>query len=140
MSFNVNRAAVAGVLNFQPEPRSTQNGQAFCKTGLSIVESWTDRKTGEVKESKVIVKLIAWGDLAAQLSECQQGETVYVEGALKGDKKKDGSWETVVSIRFLQRLGVSDAPAPAPTRGEKAGSERRANEQREFGEDGEVPF
>lgn len=114
MNLNVNRGAWAGTLSFAPELRNTQSGQSVCKTGLTIVESWSDKKTGEVKESKVIVKLLAWGDLAAQLAECAAGDNIYVEGALKGDKKKDDTWETVVNIRFLQRIGADAAPAPEP--------------------------
>lgn len=85
-----NKVILMGNLTRDPELKYLPNGTAVANFGLAMSEAYTDRQTGEKKESVCFVDVEAWGRQAEIVNEyLQKGRPVFVEGSLKFE-----SWET----------------------------------------------
>lgn len=85
-----NRVILMGNLTRDPEMKYLPSGTAVTNFGLAMNERYTDRQTGEQKESACFVDVEAWDRQAEIVNEyLSKGSPVFLEGALKFD-----SWET----------------------------------------------
>ncbi len=127
-----NKVILMGNLTRDPEMRYIPSGTAVTNFGLAMNERYTDRQTGEQKESPCFVEITAWGRQAEIVNEyLTKGSPVFLEGALKFDswEAEDGSKRNRLSVTaFRIQLiggrrdgdemggGYADAePAAAPT-------------------------
>ncbi len=84
-----NKVILMGNLTRDPEMRYVPSGTAVTNFGLAMNERYTDRQTGEQKESPCFVEITAWGRQAEIVNEyLTKGSPVFLEGSLKFD-----SWE-----------------------------------------------
>ncbi len=126
-----NKVILMGNLTRDPEVKFLPNGTAVANFGLAVNESYTDRQTGEQKESVCFVDVEAWGRQAEVVGEYfTKGRPILVEGSLKYDswEADDGTKRNRLKVR-LQRFqfvggrrdedemggGYADAQPAAPS-------------------------
>ena len=127
-----NKVILIGNLTRDPEMKYIPSGTAVTNFGLAVNERYTDRQTGEQKESPCFVEVAAWGRQAEIVNEyLSKGSPVFLEGSLKFDswEAEDGTKRNRLSVTaFRIQLiggrrdgdemggGYADAePAAAPT-------------------------
>lgn len=140
---SVNKVLLLGNLGKDVETRYTTAGEAVSNVSLATSETWTDKKSGEKKQSVEWHSLSFFGRQAEVAAEfLKKGSQIFVEGRIKTRKwqAKDGSdrWTTEIHVDRMQMLdkkpsGEKDdgavptnggdyraakdgAPAPAPAR------------------------
>ena len=85
-----NRVILMGNLTRDPEMKYLPSGSAVTNFGLAMSEKYTDRESGDLKETVCFVDVEAWGRQAEVANEyLSKGSPVFIEGSLKFD-----SWET----------------------------------------------
>ncbi len=85
-----NRVILLGNLTRDPEMKYLPSGSAVTNFGLAMSEKYTDRESGDLKETVCFVDVEAWGRQAEVANEyLSKGSPVFIEGSLKFD-----SWET----------------------------------------------
>ena len=85
-----NRVILMGNLTRDPELKYLPNGSSVANFGIAMNERYTDRETGERKETPCFVEVAAWGRQAEVVNEyLSKGSPIFLEGSLKFD-----SWET----------------------------------------------
>ena len=126
-----NKVILMGNLTRDPEVKFLPNGTAVANFGLAVNESYTDRQTGEQRESVCFVDVEAWGRQAEVVGEYfTKGRPILVEGSLKYDswEADDGTKRNRLRVR-LQRFqfvggrrdedemggGYADAQPAAPS-------------------------
>jgi single-strand DNA-binding protein len=84
MAGSVNKVILIGNLGKDPEIRRLENGNAVGNFTLATSEVYTDKSTGEKRESTDWHDIVVWRNLA-EISEkyLRKGYKVYVEGKLK---------------------------------------------------------
>jgi single-strand DNA-binding protein len=119
----INKVILIGRLGQDPEIRVLDNGTKVASFSLATSESYTDKNTGEKKETTEWHKISMWRNMA-ELAEkyLQKGSQVYLEGKLKTNTyEKDGTtvYTTGVVAYSMQFLGgknesqaQSQQPAP----------------------------
>lgn len=132
-----NKVILMGNLTRDPEMKYLPSGTAVTNFGLAMNERYTDRQTGEQRESACFVDVEAWDRQAEIVNEyLSKGSPVFLEGALKFD-----SWETpegekrsrlkvrAIRIQFIGGRrdgdemgggGYSDAPPAQPAMQEQS--------------------
>ena len=127
-----NRVILMGNLTRDPELKYLPSGSSVANFGLAMNERYTDRETGEQKETPCFVDIEAWGRQAEIANEyLQKGSPVFIEGSLKFDswEADDGTKRSRLRVRVfrLQFIGgrrdgddagggyADAAPAAAPT-------------------------
>ena len=135
-----NRVIIMGHVVRDPEMKEFESG-TVTNFSVAINEKWTDKTTGEQKESVNFVDCEAWGRQAEIAEEyLTQGDPVFVEGSLKQDRweEDDGSKRSRIRIRVqrLQLMGGrnSDEDTPQASRQSSPPPTRR----RDDGDD--IPF
>ena len=101
-----NKVILMGNLTRDPEVKFLPNGTAVANFGLAVNESYTDRQTGEQKESVCFVDIEAWGRQAEVVGEYfTKGRPILVEGSLRYDswEADDGTRRNRLRVR-LQRF------------------------------------
>ncbi len=133
MAGSVNKVILVGNLGSDPEVRSTQSGNKVANLRIATGgDRYTDRQTGEVKETRTQWHQIVVFGKTAEICEkyLGKGSKIYVEGELQTRKwqDRDGNdrWTTEVvvgglngSVKFLDskndngnvRRGSSQADA-----------------------------
>lgn len=95
----VNKQILAGHLGQNPTVAKTQQGQKVVSFSLATSEQWTDKATGEKKESTAWHKIVIFNEPLAEIAEkyLKKGSPVYVEGQSLSRKYvgKDGVERTV---------------------------------------------
>ncbi len=121
-----------GNLTRDPELKFLPSGNSVANFGIAMNERYTDRQTGEQKESSCFVDVAAWGRQAEIVNEyLTKGSPIFIEGTLKFDswETEDGSKRSKLSVTALRiqliggrrdsdemGAGYADAqPAAAPT-------------------------
>jgi len=88
----VNKAIIVGNLGKDPELKQTNNGSSVCNMSIATSEKWTDRQTGEQKESVEWHKVVCFGKLAEICCEhLKKGNKCFVEGQIQSRKWQDNS-------------------------------------------------
>lgn len=110
MARGVNKVILIGNLGNDPEIRYTQSGSAVAKVSIATTDSWTDKQSGEKRESTEWHRVVFFGRLAEIVNEyLKKGSQVYVEGNLRTNKWQDQSgqdrYTTEVIARDMQMLG-----------------------------------
>lgn len=112
---SVNKTIHIGNLGADPETRYTTSGDAVTSIRIACTESWTDKNSGEKRESTEWVSITFYRKLAEIAGKyLKKGSQVYVEGRLKTDKYTDKNgvekYSTKVEATELKMLG-SKQPA-----------------------------
>lgn len=90
LSGGLNQSEIIGNATRDPEIRQTTSGQSVVNFSVATNRKWQDRNSGESKEETEYHAVVAWGDLAKEVSETiKSGQKVYVRGRLQ-----TRSWET----------------------------------------------
>lgn len=120
----LNQAEVVGNLTRDPELRQTPNGDSVCSFGVATNFSWKDR-TGQDQEKTEFHNIVAWGDLAKELSaNVRKGRKIYIAGRLqtRSWETPDGQkrWTTEIVADRALALGAIDHEIGAPMATEAA--------------------
>ena len=94
-----------GNLTRDPEVKFLPSGTSIANFGLAVNESYTDRQTGEKKESACFVDVEAWDRQAEVVGEyLKKGSPVFIEGALKYDswEAEDGTKRNRLKVRLIR--------------------------------------
>jgi len=87
---SLNKVLLIGNLTRDPELRYIPSGTAVAKFGLAVNRDYTDRASGEKKESVCFVDITVWGKQAEICNQyLSKGRPVFLEGRLEFS-----SWET----------------------------------------------
>jgi single-strand DNA-binding protein len=107
---SINKVIVLGNLGRNPETRYTGNGDCVCQLNVATSGKWTDKLTGEKKESTEWHRVVLYrklGETAAQF--LRKGELVYIEGHLHTrkwtDKEGHDRYTTEIVGDQMQMLG-----------------------------------
>jgi single-strand DNA-binding protein len=125
-----------GHLGRDPESRRLPNGDAVCHFSIAVSERWTDKRTGEKKESTEWINIVMFRRLAEIADEyLKKGAPVYIEGKMRTRKwqDKDGQdrYNTEIIANEMQMLGGRsgggssqgfEREEPAPARPAKSSS------------------
>jgi single-strand DNA-binding protein len=85
-----NSITIVGNMTRDPEIRYTPSGQATARLGVAVSRRWMDRKTNEWEERTSFFNVVAWGDMAENISDTlTKGNRIIVNGRLE-----QRSWET----------------------------------------------
>jgi single-strand DNA-binding protein len=132
MARGVNKVILIGNLGQDPETRTTPGGTTVTNIRIATTESWTDRVTGEKKESTEWHTVVLWnrlGEIAAEY--LRKGQQVYIEGRLQTrkwqDKQGNDRYTTEIVASDMQMLGGRSGAVPQETRDARdTGSSRPA--------------
>ncbi|MBE0471994.1 MAG: single-stranded DNA-binding protein [Methyloprofundus sp.] len=87
---DLNKMMLIGTLGQDPESRYAANGTCFTNLSVATNEKWTDRATGEKKESTEWHRVVIIGKLGEIAQQyLKKGSKVYLEGKLKTRKWQD---------------------------------------------------
>lgn len=101
----VNKVIIIGNLGADPEVRQFSNGGSVTNISVATSEQWTDKQSGEKKESTEWHRIALFnrlGEIAAQY--LRKGSKVYIEGSLQTRKYQapDGSDRYATDIKAYQ--------------------------------------
>ena len=86
----VNRVIIVGRLGNDPEIRTMPNGDAVANISVATSETWTDKNTGERRETTEWHRMVFYRRQAEVVGEyLRKGSQVYVEGRLRTRKWQD---------------------------------------------------
>jgi single-strand DNA-binding protein len=107
---SVNKVILVGNLGQDPEVRYTATGDAMCNFSVATKDSWTDKASGEKKETTEWHRVSFFGRTAEVAGQyLKKGSQVYIEGSLRTRKftDRDGNERSVTEIRGdrMQMLG-----------------------------------
>lgn len=107
---SLNKVQIIGNLGADPEVRHTTAGDQVTSIRVACTESWTDKASGQKKESTEWVSVTFYRKLAEIAGKyLKKGSQVYVEGRLKTDKYTDKNgvekYSTKVEASELKMLG-----------------------------------
>lgn len=109
---SVNQVILIGNLGRDVEMRYTPAGEPVGNFNVATTESWTDKKTGEVKEHTEWHRISLWGRVAENLQPyLVKGKQVYIEGAIRTRSwEKDGEkrYSTEIRANRVLLLGGGD--------------------------------
>lgn len=107
---SVNKTIHIGNLGADPETRYTGSGDAVTNIRIACTESWTDKNSGEKRESTEWVSITFYRKLAEIAGKyLKKGSQVYVEGRLKTERYTDKNgvekYSTKVEATEMKMLG-----------------------------------
>jgi single-strand DNA-binding protein len=121
MARGVNKVILVGNLGQDPETRTTPGGTTVTNIRIATTDSWTDRASGEKKESTEWHSVVLWnrlGEIAAEY--LRKGSQVYIEGRLQTrkwqDKQGNDRYTTEIVASDMQMLGGRGGGASQETR------------------------
>lgn len=129
MAGSVNKVILIGNLGKDPEVRRLENGGIVANFPLATSETYTDRTTGEKRDTTDWHTIVLWRGLAEVAEKyVRKGQKVYVEGKLKTrswtDKEGISRYTTEIVADELTILSPrnenttptnSSTPTPYPT-------------------------
>lgn len=87
---SVNSVVLGGNLTRDPELKYLPNGTAVCDLNIAVNKKWTDKGTGEKKESVAFVGVVAFARTAEMAAQhLKKGAPVLIEGELTQDRWED---------------------------------------------------
>lgn len=127
---SVNKAIIVGHLGNDPEVRYLQNGDQVTTVSIATSETWTDKGSGEKKESTEWHRVVFWRKLAEIAGQyLTKGAQVYIEGKIKTRKWQDSDgndrYSTEIHADEMKMLGGR--------------GERRENGERQGGDERREP-
>lgn len=107
---SLNRVTIIGNLGADPEVRQTTSGDSVTSIRVACTETWTDKASGQKKESTEWVNVTFYRKLAEIAGKyLKKGSQVYVEGRMKTDKFTDKNgvekYSTKVEASEMKMLG-----------------------------------
>ena len=107
---SLNKVQIIGHIGADPEVRHTTAGDQVTSIRVACTETWTDKASGQKKESTEWVSVTFYRKLAEIAGKyLKKGSQVYVEGRLKTDKYTDKNgvekYSTKVEASELKMLG-----------------------------------
>lgn len=119
---SINVVVIAGNLTRDPELRYLPNGTAVCDLNIALNESWTDKESGQKKESVCFIQAVVWKKTAEIAAEyLRKGAPVCVEGKLSQDtwensegKKQTKTKVTASKVHFLPNGKKEEVPTVVP--------------------------
>ncbi len=116
MAGSVNKVILIGNLGKDPEVRRLENGSIVANFPLATSETYTDKTTGEKKESTDWHDVVVWRGLAEVVDKyVRKGTKVYVEGRLKKRSWQDKEGQTRYTTEVLgDNLTILSRPENAP--------------------------
>ncbi len=110
---SVNKVIIVGNLGADPELRQTNSGMAVASMRVATTDKWTDKASGEKKESTEWHRVTVWGRQGENVAQyLKKGRQVYVEGRLQTrewmDRDNNKRWTTEIVASLVQFLGVRD--------------------------------
>lgn len=107
---SLNKVQIIGNLGADPETRYTGSGDAVTNIRIACTESWTDKNSGEKRESTEWVSITFYRKLAEIAGKyLKKGSQVYVEGRLKTERYTDKNgvekYSTKVEATEMKMLG-----------------------------------
>ncbi|MBN1660828.1 MAG: single-stranded DNA-binding protein [Anaerolineae bacterium] len=107
MARGLNRVMIIGLVEREPELRSTDGGQQVASFCVSTRRHWTT-VAGQVRESSEWFNVVAWGELADTCGQClKKHQRLYVEGHLQ-----TRSWEGEDGQRHIRTEVVAEKLIP----------------------------
>lgn len=97
---DTNNVTLSGRLARDVAVYDNEGRAPVAKFTIVVKASW------QGKESSSFIRCEAWGDASRQALGGVEGDRLVVCGRLKGAKKKDGTWETVVGAKTVFLTGV----------------------------------
>ena len=86
----INKVIIVGRLGNDPEIRTMPNGEAVANISVATSETWTDKNTGERRETTEWHRIVFYRRQAEVVGEyLRKGSQVYVEGRLRTRKWQD---------------------------------------------------
>lgn len=109
MSSDINKVILIGRLTRDPESKSTNSGQTFCRFTLASNRSIYSKQSGDSRDEVGFYDCVAWGKGGEAIAQyLQKGRRICVEGSLRWsswegtDGKKQSKTEIAVeSFQFL---------------------------------------
>lgn len=118
----INKVILVGTLGRDPETKTFQNGGSVTTFSMATSDVWTDKNTGERRESTEWHRIVLsnrLGDIAQQY--LRKGSKVYIEGSLRTRQWTDqnGQERSMTEIRGeqMQLLDSRQQQAPYPDYG-----------------------
>lgn len=113
---SINKATLIGNLGQDPETRYMPDGKAVTSISIATAEKWTDKQSGEMRESTEWHKVIFYGRLAEVAEQyLKKGKSVYVEGRITTRKWTDKAgierYTTEIIASEMKMLGAKLADA-----------------------------
>ena len=88
----INKVIIVGFLGNDPDVRTMPNGELVANITVATSESWTDKNTGERKETTEWHRIVLYRRLAEIAGQyLTKGSQVYIEGRLKTRKWQDSN-------------------------------------------------
>ena len=120
MAGSVNKVILIGNLGKDPEVRRLENGGIVANFPLATSETYTDRTTGEKRDTTDWHTIVLWRGLAEVAEKyVRKGQKVYVEGKLKTrswtDKEGISRYTTEIVADELTILSPRNENATAAT-------------------------
>ena len=121
MAGSVNKVILIGNLGKDPEIRRLENGTAVGNFTLATSEIYTDKTTGEKRESTDWHDVVVWRNLA-EISEkyLKKGYKVYVEGKLKKRSWQDKEGNTRYTTEIIaDEMTILSRPESSSQQGQR---------------------
>lgn len=114
---SLNKVQIIGHLGADPEVRQTTSGDSVTSIRVACTETWTDKASGQKKESTEWVNVTFYRKLAEIAGKyLKKGSQVYVEGRMKTDKFTDKNgvekYSTKVEASEMKMLGGKGEAQP----------------------------
>ncbi|WLP93970.1 single-stranded DNA-binding protein [Psychrobacter sp. M13] len=134
----VNKVIIIGNLGADPEVRQFSNGGSVTNISVATSEQWTDKQSGEKKESTEWHRIALYnrlGEIAAQY--LRKGSKVYIEGSLQTRKYQapDGSDRYATDIKAYQ-MQMLDGASGGQGDGGQGGYGNNQGGQQSYGNQG----
>ena len=135
----VNKVIIIGNLGADPEVRQFSNGGSVTNISVATSEQWTDKQSGEKKESTEWHRIALYnrlGEIAAQY--LRKGSKVYIEGSLQTRKYQapDGSDRYATDIKAYQMQMLDGASGSQGQDNSYNNNQNNQNNQQGYGNQG----
>jgi len=127
---SVNKVTLVGNVGKPPEIKTFASGDTIANVSIATSERWTDKETGEKKESTEWHNVVFRGGLSKIVSDfVKKGDKLYIEGSIRTRKWEDKGgqqrYTTEINARDMVMLGGSSngksyAPSASPSRASNA--------------------
>lgn len=108
----INKVILVGTLGADVESKQFDNGGMVANVSIATSEQWTDKQSGEKRESTEWHRVVFNGRLAEIAAQyLRKGSKIYVEGAIKTRKyqAQDGTDRFVTEVKALSMQMLDSA-------------------------------